>query len=118
MTVNIYDNANEMAQVLPETEQFKAWQASFDAVQEDAAAKELFQKFQTVQMTVQQMMQAQQQPSEEQEKEWDAVAKQVSDNDKIKELMGAEKILNDLLGELNDIVTKPVAAAYQAAQAK
>ncbi|MBS9334763.1 YlbF family regulator [Fructobacillus sp. M1-13] len=115
MSVNIYDNANEMAKVLTQTEQYTAWEEAFNAVQADEKSKDLFKKFQSIQMTVQQMMQAQQTPSEEQEKEWDAVAKDVQANDKIKALMAAEQVLNTLLGEINDIVTKPVSESYAAA---
>ncbi|MGO3364906.1 MAG: YlbF family regulator, partial [Leuconostoc falkenbergense] len=32
MTVNIYDNANEMAKVLTETQQYIAWQNAFSDV--------------------------------------------------------------------------------------
>ncbi|GAP02216.1 hypothetical protein FPFC_010940 [Fructobacillus pseudoficulneus] len=116
MTVNIYDNANEMAKVLVETDQYQAWQTAFDAVQADAEAKDLFKQFQSIQMTVQQMMQAQQQPTPDQEKEWDGVAKKVQENEKIKNLMAAEQVLNTLLGEINEIVTKPVSEAYAQSQ--
>ena len=114
MTVNIYDNANEMANVLRTTPQYTAWQAAFDAIQADAEAKALFDQFQDIQMAVQQMMQTQQQPTVEQEKEWNAVAEKVQKNDTITALLAAEQALNTLLTELNDIVTKPVADAYAA----
>ncbi|CAH1852280.1 YlbF family regulator [Convivina praedatoris] len=114
MTVNIYDNANEMANVLTETDQYITWQNAFSAVKADVEAKALFEQFQGIQMKVQQMMQAQETPAPEQEKEWDAVAKQVQENELIKGLMAAEQALNSLLGELNDIVTKPISEAYAA----
>ncbi len=112
MTVNIYDNANEMANVLKETQQYTAWQEAFDAIQNDEEAKSLFGHFQAVQSAVQQMMQMQQQPSPEQEKEWDAIAADVQKNDLITVLLTAEQALNTILTEVNDIVTKPVAEAY------
>lgn len=112
MTVNIYDNANEMAIVLKETQQYVAWQSAFDAIQNDNEAKKLFTEFQSIQMAVQQMMQSQQQPNPEQEKAWDEVAARVQKNDLITVLLSAEQALNTLLTELNDIVTKPVADAY------
>ncbi|CAK8053786.1 YlbF family regulator [Eupransor demetentiae] len=115
MTVNIYDNANQMAEVLKQTEQYEAWQKAFDAVQGDAEAKDLFKQFQEIQMTVQKMMQSQQKPAPDQEKEWDAVAQKVQSNDLIKNLMASEQILNNLLGELNDLVTKPISEAYASA---
>lgn len=114
MTVNIYDNANEMAKVLVQTEQYTAWQDAFKAVQADEEAKDLFEKFQNIQMKVQELMQAQQTPAPEQEQEWDAVAKDVQANDHIKALMAAEQTLNTLLSDLNDIVTKPISEAYAA----
>ncbi|GMA68797.1 UPF0342 protein [Leuconostoc litchii] len=116
MTVNIYDNANEMANVLTETQQYTVWQNAFNEVQDDAESKELFSSFQKIQMAVQQMMQNQQQPKPEQEKAWDDVAKKVQQNAKITSLMEAEQSLNTLLTELNDIVTKPVATAYSKLQ--
>ncbi|MDD9139221.1 YlbF family regulator [Fructobacillus sp. CRL 2054] len=115
MSVNIYDNANEMAKVLTQTEQYQAWETAFNAVQDDEKSKDLFKKFQTIQMTVQQMMQAQKTPTSEQEKEWDETAKEVQADEKIKNLMSAEQVLNTLLGEVNDIVTKPVSESYAAA---
>ena len=114
MTVNIYDNANEMAQVLKTTKQYTAWQTAFDAIQADAEAKALFDQFQAIQMAVQQMMQTQQQPDAEQEKTWNDVAAKVQENETITALLTAEQALNTLLTELNDIVTKPVADAYAA----
>lgn len=112
MTVNIYDNANEMASVLKETEQYTAWQNAFNAIQADEEAKQLFTKFQSVQVAVQQMMQSQQQPSADQEKEWDTIAADVQKNELITALLSTEQALNTLLTEINDIVTKPVADAY------
>ncbi len=68
MTVNIYDNANEMANVLKQTQEYTAWQKAFDDIQNNEEAKNLFGKFQEVQVAVQKMMQVQQQPNPEQEK--------------------------------------------------
>lgn len=112
MTVNIYDNANEMSNVLKETQQYTAWQAAFDNIQNDETAKNLFGQFQEIQIAVQQMMQSQQQPKPEQEKEWDAIAAEVQKNELIAVLLTAEQALNTLLTELNDIITKPVADSY------
>lgn len=112
MTVNIYDNANEMANVLKQTQEYTAWQDAFDGIQGNEEAKRLFGKFQEVQVAVQQMMQIQQQPKPEQEKEWDAIAAEVQKNELITALLTAEQALNKLLTELNDIITKPVADAY------
>ena len=109
MTVNIYDNANEMANVLKQTQEYTSWQKAFDDIQNNEDAKNLFGKFQEVQIAVQKMMQVQQQPSSEQEKEWDVIAAEVQKNDLITALLTA---LNKLLTELNDIITKPVADAY------
>lgn len=112
MTVNIYDNANEMANVLKGTQQYIAWEEAFNAIQNDEEAKVLFGKFQSVQSAVQQMMQMQQQPNPEQEKEWDIIAADVQKNELITVLLTSEQSLNTLLTEVNDIVTKPVASAY------
>lgn len=112
MTVNIYDNANEMANVLKQTQEYTAWQKAFDDIQNNEEAKSLFGKFQEVQVEVQKMMQVQQQPNPEQEKEWDIIAAEVQKNELITALLTAEQALNKLLTELNDIITKPVADAY------
>lgn len=110
--INIYDNANEMATALQKTTQYTEWEDAFKAVQNDETSKVLFAQFQNIQMTVQQMMQSQEQPTADQEKEWDAVANQVQKNTLISELMSKEQALNSLLGELNDLVTRPISQAY------
>ena len=116
--VNIFDNANEMANILKETEAYQTWDVAFKAVTADPTSLALFQKFQTLQASVQQMMQMQQQPTKEQEETWNATAKEVQENAAIADLMTAEQALNQLLSDINDAVTRPITEAYRAVAPK
>ncbi|GAK30497.1 hypothetical protein WOSG25_030940 [Weissella oryzae SG25] len=114
MMINIYDTINKLQSELVETAQYKTLRDAFTAVQADAAATEVFSRFQVAQADINQTMQAGQEPNEEQIKNWQAVATQMDAIEPLKNLMQAEQALNALLVEINDIVTKPIADLYAA----
>lgn len=112
--INIYDTVNKLQGELVETAQYKTLRDAFAAVQADPTASEVFGRFQTAQADINATMQAGQEPSEEQVKNWQAVATEMDAIEPLKNLMQAEQALNALLMEINDIITKPIAQLYAA----
>ncbi|PHA02535.1 hypothetical protein COE51_02780 [Bacillus pseudomycoides] len=114
MAKNMHDVAYELQKVITENPDFQALKVSYAEVQADAEAKQLFDRFRTMQMELQQkMMQGEQLTDEDNQKAQEVVAF-VQQNAKITNLMQAEQRLNVLIGDLNKIIMKPLEDLYNA----
>lgn len=113
MAVNIYDTANMLEQQLRETKEFKELKTTYDAMKTDKAAFDLFKDFQEIQMQLsQKQMNGEELTDDEVQKAHD-LADKVGNVDAIKALMGKERNLNQLMNDLNQIITKPVQELYR-----
>jgi cell fate (sporulation/competence/biofilm development) regulator YlbF (YheA/YmcA/DUF963 family) len=57
-------------------------------------------------------MQAGQEPEAAQVAEWQEIAGEMDKHDSLKKMMEAEQAVNQLLMEINNIITKPIAELY------
>ena len=110
--INIYDNVNAVATDLRETAQYKTLRDAVEALNGNAEAKAVFQRFQQAQMEINQSMQAGQEPAPEQVAAWQGIAGEMDKHDALKTMMEAEQAVNQLLMEINNIITKPIAELY------
>ncbi|WP_424253427.1 YlbF family regulator [Carnobacterium sp.] len=113
MMNNIYDTANKLEQELRETEVYLDLKSAFSNVKEDSEANEVFQKFQEIQMKLQQKQMSGEEIAEEEIQEAQEMALKSGENNLIKELMEAEQKLSTLIDDLNRIIMKPVQDIYQ-----
>lgn len=113
MAVNIYDSANQMERDLRETQEFVALKEAYEAMKQDAATFEMFKQFQTMQIQLQQKQYQGQQPSEDEIKQAQELAGKVGQVDSIKALMEKEKAVDQLLSDVNNVITKPIQELYQ-----
>ncbi|MFC6315269.1 YlbF family regulator [Lapidilactobacillus achengensis] len=113
MNPNIYDNANEMATVLRETQQFTALQAGFGKLKADPIAYGLFQQMQQMQMELSQKQMSGQEPDEDDIKKMQDLSGQLMKIDVVMALMENERAMNDLMDEINQIVSKPITDLYR-----
>ncbi|WP_461219026.1 YlbF family regulator [Lapidilactobacillus salsurivasis] len=113
MNPNIYDNANEMATVLRKTQQFTALQAGFGKLKADPIAYGLFQQMQQMQMELSQKQMSGQEPGEEDIKKMQDLSAQLMKIDVVMALMENERAMNDLMDEINQIVSKPITDLYR-----
>lgn len=110
--INIYDNVNAVADNLRETAQYKTLRDAIATVDGEPEAKEVFSRFQQAQGQINQSIQAGSEPDESQISEWQEIANEMEKYDSLKKMLEAEKGLNQLLMEINNIITKPIAELY------
>ncbi|WP_407889534.1 YlbF family regulator [Levilactobacillus sp. N40-8-2] len=103
----------QVAQTLQETQEFKDLQAAFDTMKADDETYKLFKEFEQIQMDLQQKQMTGQQPTDDDMKHVQEVAGRVSEKDAIKALMDKERGVNDLLTDLNKMITEPIQAIYK-----
>lgn len=113
MTVNIYDDANQMATHLQELPQFLGLQNAFAALKKDDIAFTMFKKFQTQQMTLQQKQMQGQQPTEDEIQAAQDLAGKVGEIEVVKTLMEKEQAVDQMLSQINQVITKPIQELYQ-----
>lgn len=110
--INVYDTANQLASDLQEAEQITNLKGVFAKLKADEKAYALFDKVQNLQAQLQQKQYTGQEISKEEIDEMKGLTDQFSDFPVIAELMEAERSVNDLVSELNRIITKPIADIY------
>lgn len=112
MTVNIYDTANQLAKELPQTQQFINLQTAYANLKKDVMAFNLFKQFTDLQEKLQKKQMNGEQITEDEMKQIQNLAPKMDKMDAIKQLMASEEALNQLLVEMNQIITEPISALY------
>lgn len=113
MAINIYDTANQMERELRQTTEYQDLVKAFDEMKKDPVAYKLFQDFQEIQINVQQKQANGEDLTEDEMAHAREVATKVGDIEVVKSLMDKERNLNQLLGDINQIITKPVQELYR-----
>ncbi|MFE6706840.1 YlbF/YmcA family competence regulator [Bacillus thuringiensis] len=116
MTKNIHDVAYELQKAIAENEDFKTLKESYAAVQADAASKNLFDEFRTMQLSLQQKMMQGQEITEEDNQQAQEVVARIQQDAKITKLIETEQRLNVVIGDVNKIIMKPLEELYSAQQ--
>lgn len=109
----IYDTANQMEKELRETDSFKALENKFQEIKENEEANRIFTEFRQMQVKLQQKQMMQQEVTEEEQEELEALATEINDNELISALMIEEQKVSNLINDLNRIITEPLTLLYQ-----
>lgn len=112
MTVNLYDLAYNMEQVIRSGSDFQTLENNFREVMEDDSTRNMFEKFRDIQIELQQKQMSGQEISEEEVQNAQQTVAMVQQNPKIAKLMEAEQRMSMVLGDLNRIITKPLEDLY------
>lgn len=113
MVVNIYDTANQMERDLRDTQEFAALKEAHEAMRADANAFSMFQDFQNMQMKLQQKQMQGQQPTEDEIQAAQDLAGKVGEIEVVKTLMEKEQAVDQMLSQINQVITKPIQELYQ-----
>ncbi|WP_093626344.1 YlbF family regulator [Limosilactobacillus gorillae] len=113
MVVNIYDTANELERQMRETQEFMGLKEAFDNLKADKEATDLFVKFQAKQAAAQQKQAQGQQISDDEIKEIQGLAKDVTAKPVIQALMAKEQQVDQMIQQLNQIITGPIQDLYK-----
>ncbi|WP_412988300.1 YlbF family regulator [Pediococcus siamensis] len=112
MAVNIYDTANAMEEDLRHTTEYTNLVAAYAEMKKDEKAYQLFKDFQEVQVNLQQKQMNGEELSDDEMAHARDIAGQVGNVEVIKSLMDKERNLNQLLNDINQIITKPIQELY------
>lgn len=111
---NIYDTANQLERDLRNLDAYKKLTAAMEAIYADEASKALFQQFRDQSQAFQMKQMTGQEPTEEEIQAYQTLSNDVMGNEHIKDLMDAERLLSQVMEDINRIITLPLQEVYQA----
>ncbi|GAQ19787.1 hypothetical protein OPHB3_3771 [Oceanobacillus picturae] len=111
---NIYDSAYDLEKAIRESEEFKSLKLAYDAVMNDATAKQMFDNFRDTQMALQEKQMQGQEITEEEVEKARHVVELVQQHEDISKLMEEEQRLNTVINDVSRIITKPLEELYGA----
>ena len=112
MVVNIYDTANELSRLLRETQEYQGFKKAFEALKADSDTFDTFKKFQQAQADAQHKQMTGQQPTDDEIKNIQNLAKEVSGKKVVQDLMNQERQVDSMLQQLNKTITSPIQDLY------
>lgn len=112
MSVNLYDAAYALEKAIRQSDEYKQLQQMYHEVNADPAAKNMFDQFRQIQMNLQQKQMMGQEISEQEVQQAQSTVAVVQQNEKIARLMQAEQRMSMIIGELNQLIMKPLEELY------
>jgi cell fate (sporulation/competence/biofilm development) regulator YlbF (YheA/YmcA/DUF963 family) len=112
MTVNLHDSAYELEKAIRNSDEYTTLKRLYDEVNADSSAKEMFDNFRNMQMSLQQKQMMGQEITQTEVEQAQNVVALVQQNPKISQLMEAEQRMSMIVAELNKIVLKPLEDLY------
>jgi cell fate (sporulation/competence/biofilm development) regulator YlbF (YheA/YmcA/DUF963 family) len=112
MAVNLYDAARELEQVIRQSDEYKQITQAYAEVNADEAAKRMFDSFRQIQMNLQQKQMMGQDITQAEVEQAQKTVALVQQNPKISRLMQAEQRMSTVIGELNQLIMKPLEELY------
>jgi len=112
MGVNLYDVAYGVEKAIRESDEYKQLKQLYDQVNNDEGAKKLFESFRNIQLSLQQKQMMGEDISQEEVEQAQRQVALVQQHDTIAKLMEAEQRMSVVIGELNQIMLKPLEELY------
>lgn len=112
MAVNLYDSAYGLESAIRQSDEYRELKQAYNEVNADPAAKQMFDQFRQIQMNLQQKQMMGQDISEQEIQQAQSTVGLAQQNPKIAHLMQAEQRMSMIIGELNQVIMKPLEELY------
>ncbi|MEO8334060.1 MAG: YlbF family regulator [bacterium] len=109
----IEDKARELGRLIGQSSEYKAVKRANDALGEDKPAVELLKQMEQLRMNAQQMIQRGERPTEEMEKELDALLGKVQGQPVYQGLVAAQENFDKTMGKVNDWIVEGIEKGAQ-----
>jgi cell fate (sporulation/competence/biofilm development) regulator YlbF (YheA/YmcA/DUF963 family) len=109
----IEDKAKELGRMIGQSSEYKAVKRANDALGEDKAAVDLLKKMEQLRISAQQMIQRGERPTEDMEKELDALLGQVQQQSVYQRLVSAQENFDKTMAKVNDWIVEGIEKGAQ-----
>jgi cell fate (sporulation/competence/biofilm development) regulator YlbF (YheA/YmcA/DUF963 family) len=104
----IEDKAKELGRLIGQSTEYKEVKRAGDALNEDKESVELLQKMEGLRMSAQRMLQQGQRPTEEMERELDALLGQIQVRATYQRLLSAQENFDKTMSRVNDWILEGI----------
>jgi cell fate (sporulation/competence/biofilm development) regulator YlbF (YheA/YmcA/DUF963 family) len=112
MSANLYEHAHELEKAVRKSPEFGRLRQMYETVADDAAARSLFDEFRNVQLQLQRKQVEGMPITDEEIRKVQKIAGRIQQNPKLVNLLKAEERMSTMIGELNQIMMKPIDELY------
>ena len=112
MAVNLHDAAYELEKAIRSSNEYASLKKIYDEVNADPSAKQMFENFRNLQLELQQKQMMGQEITQEEVEQAQKTVALVQQHEKIAKLMENEQRMSMIIGELNQIIMKPLEELY------
>ncbi|MFT9600299.1 YlbF family regulator [Mesobacillus sp.] len=112
MAVNLYDSAYELEKAIRNSSEYTELKKLYDAVNSDESAKRMFESFRNIQLQLQEKQMTGQEITQEEVEQAQKTVALVQQHELISKLMEAEQRMSMVIGELNQVIMKPLEELY------
>lgn len=109
----LIEQSKLLARELQDTSEFKQLDETLAKIKSDPESKQLFDDFQNAQREIADFQQKRSKPTPDKMNNWQEIAKKAQTLPLIKELSERERSLNQLLDQVNSIITAPLTQLYK-----
>ena len=113
MADKIMDTAGQLQKELKNTPQFEDLKQAYNAMKADTHSFDLFKDFQEMQLNLQKKQMAGTEPTDDELQNAHDLASQLEKVPAVTALMNKEQAVNQLLGQINQVVTEPISDLYR-----
>ena len=117
MAVNLHDSANALENAIRQSDEYMELKKMYNTVNADPSAKAMFENFRMIQLQLQQKQMAGQEITQEEVDQAQKTVALVQQHETIAKLMEAEQKMSMVIGELNQIIMKPLEELYGSVEA-
>lgn len=114
---NIYDTANQLEREFRQLPAYMKLKEALEAIMADEESADLYKEFREKAQQFQELMMSGQALTEEQQTDFESVSERVGQNEAIQNLINNEHQVNQVLMDINNILTRPLNEIYQPSQA-
>ncbi|WP_139491719.1 YlbF family regulator [Brevibacillus dissolubilis] len=107
-----YDKAHELARAIRESEEYRNYFATHQNVNQDAEAKRMFDDFRKRQFELQMKQMSGQAPTQDEMEQFQRLFETISLNPEIRKLLEAERILSQVMEDINRIIAEPLEVLF------
>jgi len=109
---NLYDAAYDLEKAIRNSDEFSNLKTAYEAVMNDSSARQMFENFRDTQIALQEKQMSGQEITEEEVQKATQLVELVQQHAAISKLMEEEQRLNLVIGEISQIITKPLEELY------
>lgn len=110
--VNLYDTANQLADEVTQTKEFKELKEALDKVKADETSHKIYKEFQETQLAIQQQQVSGQEVDPEKIERIQKLSEEMQTDNLLQEVLKHEQEMNMLLNDVNRVVVSPLTKLY------